>query len=97
MSLVTFHFYSADGAFHAAEEMRKRKIDSNKCQFVFGQIYGMGEQLSMPLGKIISQTVSEHTLPSMYNFFVPTKICLSSYNLHEVSGCTSKLAKYHIC
>ena len=73
MSLVTFHFLFADGAFHAAEEMRKRKIDSNKSQFVFGQIYGMGEQLSMPLGNKMSQTVSEHTLPSMYKFLCPPK------------------------
>ena len=43
--------HNESGAFHAVEEMRKSpKIDSNK--FVFGQIYGMGEQLSMPLGKL---------------------------------------------
>ena len=42
--------HNESGAFHAVEQIRKRpKIGSNK--FVFGQIYGMGEQLSMPLGK----------------------------------------------
>ena len=31
--------------------MKKKGIASIKGHFVFGQIYGMGEQLSMPLGK----------------------------------------------
>jgi len=50
-------FFPTGGAFHAVDEMKKRGIDSGKGHFVFGQIYGMGEQLSMPLGQCFSTWV----------------------------------------
>ena len=40
--------HNESGAYHAVHQIKKNNI--SKDHFVFGQIYGMGEQLSMPLG-----------------------------------------------
>lgn len=40
--------HNESGAFHAVNQIKTKNV--NKDDFVFGQIYGMGEQLSMPLG-----------------------------------------------
>ena len=53
--------HNDSGAYHAVERIKEKNLANGK--FVFGQIYGMGEQLSMPLGN------------AFFKFFKPT--CLS--------------------
>lgn len=43
--------HNEGGVRHAVKGLQDRGISSQSGKFVFGQIYGMGEQMSMPLGK----------------------------------------------
>ena len=41
-----------NGVWHALQTMQRFGIGHADGRIAFGQIYGMGEQLSIPLGKI---------------------------------------------
>ena len=43
--------HNEKGVWHAADLVRDRGIDPRGGRVVFGQIYGMGEQISLPLGE----------------------------------------------
>jgi len=42
--------HNKDGVLHAVQGLQDKRISPESGKFVFGQIYGMGEQVSMPLG-----------------------------------------------
>ncbi len=43
--------HNEKGVAHAAETIRRHGVDAQSGSVVFGQIYGMGEQISLPLGE----------------------------------------------
>ena len=43
--------HNEKGVWHAADIVRREGIDPRGGNVVFGQIYGMGEQISLPLGE----------------------------------------------
>ena len=43
--------HNEKGVWHAADIVQSRGIDPKGGRVVFGQIYGMGEQISLPLGE----------------------------------------------
>lgn len=43
--------HNQESLFNAIQVMKDNGLEKNCENVVFGQIYGMGEQISMPLGK----------------------------------------------
>jgi hypothetical protein len=69
------------GVRHAVEGLLNKHISIQDGRFVFGQIYGMGEQMSMPLGmkkqQIIIRFVYSQTYLEIYSklWFYCLQIC----------------------
>ena len=43
--------HNEKGVWHAADIVQRKGIDPKGGGIVFGQIYGMGDQISLPLGE----------------------------------------------
>ena len=57
--------HNEKGVWHAADIVRREGIDPRGGDVVFGQIYGMGEQISLPLGEQ-STTVTPGIMQKLY-------------------------------
>jgi len=51
--------HNEGGVRHAVKGLHDKNISIQDGRFVFGQIYGMGEQMSMPLGMMKEHNISD--------------------------------------